>query len=99
MTKKISFKSKKNREEAADAWIQSRGIPVQTPGSTQTLGSTQALESMQEIGSMQEAIIMKRFTIDLPADLHRQFKSYCADKGFMMADVVRSMLEDKLRDS
>lgn len=93
MTKKISFKSKKNREEAADAWIQSRGIPVQTPG------STQALESMQEIGSMQEAIIMKRFTIDLPADLHRQFKSYCADKGFMMADVVRSMLEDKLRDS
>jgi len=36
---------------------------------------------------------MKRFTIDVPADLHRRIKTECASEGLQMADVLRQMLE------
>ena len=36
---------------------------------------------------------MKRFTIDVPADLHRRIKTKCASEGLQMADVLRQMLE------
>lgn len=36
---------------------------------------------------------MKRFTIDVPADLHRRIKADCAEQGIKMADLVREMLE------
>ena len=38
---------------------------------------------------------MKRFTIDVPADLHRRIKSECAREGLKMADVLREMLETR----
>jgi hypothetical protein len=38
---------------------------------------------------------MKRFTIDVPADLHKRIKSECAGQGLKMADVLREMLETR----
>jgi hypothetical protein len=36
---------------------------------------------------------MKRFTIDVPAALHRRIKLECASQGTLMADVIRNLLE------
>jgi hypothetical protein len=36
---------------------------------------------------------MKRFTIDVPEELHRRIKRSCADRGTKMADEIRAMLE------
>jgi hypothetical protein len=36
---------------------------------------------------------MKRFTIDVPVDLHTRIKTQCAARGAKMADVLRDILE------
>jgi hypothetical protein len=36
---------------------------------------------------------MKRFTIDVPADLHMRIKLACTAKGSVMADIIREILE------
>jgi predicted DNA binding CopG/RHH family protein len=38
---------------------------------------------------------MKRFTIDVPAELHRRIKTQCASEGLRMADVLREILETR----
>ena len=43
----------------------------------------------------QKPVRMKRFTIDVPADLHRRIKTECAGEGLKMADVLREMLETR----
>src|SRR6516165_4896012 len=35
----------------------------------------------------------KRLTIDIPEDLHRQLKAYCASHGLKMADALRQHME------
>jgi len=35
----------------------------------------------------------KRFTIDVPIDLHSRIKVGCARRGLKMADVLRELLE------
>ena len=35
----------------------------------------------------------KRFTVDVPAPLHRRVKLTCVERGLNMADVVRDLLE------
>jgi ParG len=39
------------------------------------------------------AVKMKRFTIDVPEDLHRRIKVACADRGVTICDVLRETLE------
>jgi hypothetical protein len=39
------------------------------------------------------AVPMKRFTIDVPVELHRRVKTGCADRGLKMADWLRELLE------
>ena len=36
---------------------------------------------------------MKRFTIDVPLDLHSRVKVACAARSLKMADVIRDLLE------
>jgi hypothetical protein len=36
---------------------------------------------------------MKRFTIDVPLDLHTRVKVGCARRGLKMADLLRELLE------
>ena len=38
-------------------------------------------------------IDMKRLTLDVPADLHRQIKTSCASRGVKMAEELRDILE------
>jgi hypothetical protein len=42
-----------------------------------------------------QPVRMKRFTLDVPEDLHRRIKSECANEGLKMADVLREMLETR----
>jgi hypothetical protein len=42
-----------------------------------------------------QAVPMKRFTIDVPADLHRRIKTSCATEGTKMADMLREILETR----
>jgi metal-responsive CopG/Arc/MetJ family transcriptional regulator len=37
---------------------------------------------------------MKRFTINLPDDIHARFKSVCALEGKEMTEVVRKFIEE-----
>ena len=39
---------------------------------------------------------MKRFTIDVPTELHRQVKAHCTNLNVPMADLVRALLEREL---
>jgi hypothetical protein len=39
------------------------------------------------------AVKMKRFTIDVPQDLHARVKIACAQRGLNMADELRRILE------
>lgn len=48
------------------------------------------------VRSAEEAVDMvktKRLTLDVPLSLHRRIKRTCADRGEMMADVLRDILE------
>jgi len=38
---------------------------------------------------------MKRLTIDIPENLHREIKSQCAKRGVKIADEIREMLLKK----
>lgn len=42
-----------------------------------------------------EKQMLKRLTIDLPADLHARVKAECALKGVKMVDEVRTLLEQR----
>lgn len=75
MTKKVSIKTKKSREVAADDWVKSRSA---SEAITPTIGEA-----------------MKRLTIDVPESLHKRIKTYCASHGLIMADEIRSLLEEK----
>ena len=40
-----------------------------------------------------EPVKMKRFTIDVPEELHRKIKADCASRGVKMASEIRALLE------
>jgi len=42
----------------------------------------------------EEAEDMKRFTLDVPASLHRRIKVACTMRGEKMSDVLREMLDE-----
>jgi hypothetical protein len=41
---------------------------------------------------------MKRFTIDVPASLHRRIKAACAARGLKTSSVLRDLLEREFPD-
>jgi hypothetical protein len=41
-----------------------------------------------------ESIETTRFTIDIPIELHRKIKSYCALKGVKMKEEIQVLLEN-----
>ena len=38
---------------------------------------------------------MKRLTVDIPEDMHRQIKADCAWRGVKITDVIREMLAER----
>lgn len=49
----------------------------------------------EERAAPQPQVRMKRFTIDVPEDLHKRIKSECASQGIKMADMLREILETR----
>ncbi len=45
-----------------------------------------------------ELIETTRFTIDIPTELHRKIKSYCALKGVKMKEEIQGLLENHFTD-
>ena len=40
---------------------------------------------------------MKRFTVDLPEELHRELKLHCVASDINMAEVIRELIEEYLQ--
>lgn len=80
MSKAISFKMP-NQPEAADAWI-GKGIEPHLKNA-----------EIAGVAPVTAPVAMKRFTIDVPLDLHSRVKTACAQRGKIMADEVRRLLE------
>lgn len=41
-----------------------------------------------------EEVLLKRLTIDMPADLHRELKIHAASQGLQMAELVRRWIRE-----
>ncbi len=77
--KKVAFKKKPTSKEA-DEWV----------------GESSAPAKETEKPSVEDLLgPMKRLTLDIPEDLHRQIKSQAAMSGVTMAKVLRLILEEK----
>ena len=80
--KKVAFKTlPKTATADADDWVQN-ARPNDREVKTE-IASTPPTASEE----------MKRFTIDVPVELHRRIKTQCAMRGSKMADVIRELLE------
>ena len=74
------LKMPEKRSQDAEAWVQEGGAkdaPQATP------------EAPRPMKPGKPA----RLNVDLPADLHRQFKTACAAEGVKMAEVVAEMVQ------
>jgi len=56
-------------------------------------GTQQAEKWVATRSADDEGEEMKRFTLDVPASLHRRIKVECTMRGEKMSDVLREMLE------
>jgi predicted DNA binding CopG/RHH family protein len=64
--------------KSADAWV-GQGVEPHLSAAT--------------AAAAMPAVKMKRFTIDVPQDLHARVKVACAQRGLNMADELRRILE------
>jgi hypothetical protein len=77
--KTVQFKiPAKEAARSADAWV-GQGVEPHLPGLAPAAAATLPA--------------MKRFTIDVPLDLHARVKIACAQRGLNMADELRRILE------
>jgi len=80
--KKVAFNTPRKAAAAdADDWVQN--------------ARQSDRETKMEIATAPSSPVeaMKRFTIDVPNELHRRIKTQCAMRGAKMADVLREILE------
>jgi hypothetical protein len=77
MSKKVAFPPKPSTVASADADAWVSGGPAKTEAPAQVVPTER----------------MKRFTFDVPEQLHRRIKSRCAEMGVDMADELRRLLE------
>jgi hypothetical protein len=80
MNKTVAFRMPAQKE-TAEAWIEQGVEPHLKPAATEAAAVTSA------------QVAMKRFTIDVPVELHARAKITCAQRGEFMADVIRRFLE------
>jgi hypothetical protein len=81
MTKAVSFKMPLPKPAAADAWV-GQGVEPHLKKA-----------EIEGVVIAPAPVAMKRFTIDVPADLHLRIKIACAQRGSVMADEIRRLLE------
>ena len=84
--KTVSFGKPKVASSAdADQWVQNtRDVEREGSGASAQVSPVEA---------------MKRFTIDVPLELHRRIKTQCAMRGSKMTDVLRELLEKEFPKS
>ncbi len=80
MNKKLAINLKPGAEKKADDWVRES---VQT-------------ETVEKPVSTPAPIVMKRLTIDVEEELHRQLKMKAAEEGVRMADLVRQWIEENI---
>lgn len=83
MSKKVAFganprNQNKTTEALADEWVSQGKIESPTPAPPDA--------------APPEATT--RFTIDIPSELHRKIKSFCALKGVKMKEEIQTLLEN-----
>ena len=81
MSKTVSFKTV--RPATAEDWV-SGGRPADREAPTLSTAARAPAAASEA---------MKRFTIDVPLELHTHIKTECARRGVKMADVLRGVLE------
>jgi hypothetical protein len=63
--------------------------------------NTKSPDEWIKTGAEQEKVVvpktnkMKRFTIDIPEEWHREIKGDCAKKGVNMVDELRRLIKDR----
>jgi len=86
MSKTVAFKMPAPKTQVADTWV-SEGVEPHL--------KTAKIEG---VAAAPAPVAMKRFTIDAPVDLHSRVKMGCAQRGKIMADEVRRLLEAEFPD-
>ncbi|MGX7742316.1 plasmid partition protein ParG [Rhodopseudomonas parapalustris] len=83
MSKTVAFKMPAPaRTQGADAWIENGVEPHLKKEEPAPAAAAQP-------------VAMKRFTIDVPVELHTRIKIACVQRGRVMADEIRRLLEDE----
>ncbi|MCK1497883.1 hypothetical protein [Bradyrhizobium sp. 188] len=86
MNKTVAFKMPAPKSQAADARV---GEGVEPHLKT---------AKIEGVAVSPAPVVMKRFTIDVPVDLHSRVKMACARRGKIMADEIRRLLEAEFAD-
>ncbi|ABE64565.1 plasmid segregation centromere-binding protein ParG [Nitrobacter hamburgensis X14] len=81
MSKTVPFRMPAAKSQAADAWV-GEGVEPHLK-----------LTEIEQAVAAPAPIAMKRFTIDVPVELHARAKMICAQRGKFMADEIRRLLE------
>jgi hypothetical protein len=81
MNKTVSFKMPAPKPVAADAWVD-QGVEPHLKRA-----------AIEGVAVAPAPVVMKRFTIDVPVELHSRIKMACAQRGNVMADEIRRLLE------
>jgi hypothetical protein len=70
------------------------GGKPQTNNQRQTVLADEWVHNGSVETNTSEIIETTRFTIDIPAELHRKIKSFCALKGVKMKEEIQGLLEN-----
>jgi hypothetical protein len=81
MNKTVAFKMPAPKTLAVDAWV-GDGIEPHLKKA-----------EIEGVVVAPPPVVMKRFTIDVPVELHSRIKMACAQRGKIMADEIRRLLE------
>lgn len=81
MSKSVSFRMPAPRSGTADDWIE-QGVEPHLKAPKAAEAATSSLP-----------LVTKRFTIDVPIELHSRIKMVCAQRSKVMADEIRRLLE------
>jgi hypothetical protein len=92
--KTIEFKDPKKPATPDERVRSSKTIVFKDPKKPATPDErVRSTDTLPEQRPPAPAQLMKRFTIDVPLDLHSRIKVACATRGLKMADVIRDLLE------
>jgi hypothetical protein len=86
MSKTVAFRMPLPKSQEADVWVGEGVEPHLKTAKIEGVAVTTA------------PAVMKRFTIDVPVELHARVKMACARRGKIMADEIRRLLEAEFLD-